>query len=108
MSDMRRRHSNRELGIVKLIGRHHASGLRFASLGRDLRAAALPLWREHIVEIFYQQLPDHQPSFVGPHYSLTASGRLLAAALGVHQIAGETTGFGPRLGASSGGESSHG
>lgn len=38
----RRRRLPRELGIVKFISRHQAAGLRFVSLGMQLRVAAVP------------------------------------------------------------------
>lgn len=75
----RRRRLPRELGIVKFISRHQAAGLRFVSLGMQVRAAAVPLWRDGLIEIWYRQLPE---GLRGPHYSLSFAGRRLAAALG--------------------------
>jgi hypothetical protein len=40
---------------------------------------ALPLWRRGLIEIWYRQSPDSQPSLQGPYYGLSIAGASLAA-----------------------------
>lgn len=77
----KRRLNPREVGTVKFLARHHGAGLRFISLGEELRGVAIPLWREGLVEIWYRQMPNTRPSLRGPHFALSYTGQQLAAAL---------------------------
>lgn len=43
------------------------------------RSPILPLWRRGIIEIWYRQAPETQPSLQGPYYGLTVSGAQLAS-----------------------------
>lgn len=52
---------------------------RAISIDKWQRAPAVPLWRRGIVEIWYRQSPDSQPSLQGPYYGLTISGAQLAS-----------------------------
>jgi hypothetical protein len=52
---------------------------RAITLKTGQRTSALPLWRRGIVEIWYRQSPDEQPSLQGPYYALTLSGEQLAS-----------------------------
>ena len=52
---------------------------RAISIEKWQRAPTLPLWRRGIVEIWYRQSPDAQPSLQGPYYGLTIAGAQLAA-----------------------------
>lgn len=60
------------------------------------RKPALPLWRRGIVEIWYRQSPDCQPSLQGPYYGLTVSGAQLASHFLDHPAPRGNSGAGPK------------
>jgi hypothetical protein len=74
-----------------------------AKRGANLRAVtldhpwqkkpALPLWRRGLIEIWYRQSPDSQPSLQGPYYGLSIVGASLAAHF-VHTGASRISGAG--------------
>jgi hypothetical protein len=67
---------------------------RAISIEKWQREPAIPLWRRGIVEIWYRQSPDANPSLQGPFYGLTIAGAQLALnflnsrASGNHQSSG--------------------
>lgn len=73
-----RRLTRPEISILKSLATRGASS-RAISLPHRHRCHAVPLWRRGIVEVWYRQAPDGQPSLQGPYYSLTISGAMLAS-----------------------------
>lgn len=89
----RRRLTPRELGIVKFLARHQGAGMRFVLMGGELRTLALPLWREGLIEIWYRQMADEQPSLRGPNFSWSGDRWWIVA------LSGEIVGDDQKLGA---------
>jgi hypothetical protein len=56
----------------------HGGG-RAVAIARYLQGVAATLWRRDLVEIWYRQVPDEQPSMRGPFYTLSLSGWNLAS-----------------------------
>ena len=74
----RSRLDNFEVAILRSLVTRGGYG-RAITLKTGQRTSALPLWRRGIVEIWYRQSPDEQPSLQGPYYALTLSGEKLAS-----------------------------
>jgi hypothetical protein len=70
--------SPREIVIIRSLARRGAS-VGVVSLANWQRRYVVPLWRRELVEIWYRQAPETQPSFQGPYYRLTISGERLAS-----------------------------
>jgi hypothetical protein len=75
----RSRLDNFQIAILRSLAIRGGNG-RAITLKTGQRTSALPLWRRGIVEIWYRQSPDEQPSLQGPYYALTIIGARLAAA----------------------------
>jgi hypothetical protein len=75
---MTERLKSREIVLLRSLASRGAS-LRAVSIDRYQRSHALPLWRRGLIEIWYRQSPDAQPSLQGPYYGLTVSGAKLAS-----------------------------
>lgn len=80
-SPARRRLAPNEVGIIKYLAKRQGAGMRFVLLGDQLRAAIIPIWRDGLIEIWYRQYPADAYGFSGPQFSLSLSGRRLAAAI---------------------------
>lgn len=75
----RRRLSRIEIFILRDLLRRAGAAGRVTPLSRKMRAAIVPLWRWHIVEVWYRQGVDSSwPR--GPYFSLTPRGYQLAQA----------------------------
>jgi hypothetical protein len=70
--------SSREIVIMRSLVTRGAS-LAAVSLVEWQRQLVVPLWRRGLVEIWYRQALDSQPSFQGPYYRLTINGARLAS-----------------------------
>ncbi len=77
----RRRLDPNEVGIIKYFAHRHVNGLRFLTLGRDLRPAVIPMWREGMIELWYRQYPDDSFGHAVGKYCLSHSGRMRASAI---------------------------
>jgi hypothetical protein len=80
MSLTSERLSNRQIATLKHLAICCAAGGQ-VTLTRDQREAMAPLWRRGIVEIWYRQTVDGNPSLQGPFYRLTESGSRLTDAI---------------------------
>jgi hypothetical protein len=72
--------SNREITLLQDIVLRCGAGGR-VTIARIQRAIAAALWRKEMIEIWYRQAIDANPSLQGPFYSPTVAGSRLAAAL---------------------------
>lgn len=73
------RMSNRQIATLKQLAVCCQSGGQ-VTLTRNQREAMMPLWRRGVVEIWYRQTIDGNPSLQGPFYRPTENGwRLIAA-----------------------------
>lgn len=75
---VRPRLDNFQIAILRSLGVRGGNG-RAITLKDGQRTSALPLWRRGIVEIWYRQSPDEQPSLQGPYFALSMTGAMLAA-----------------------------
>lgn len=74
-----KRLNGREIALLRYLGTM-ASFCFAVSIGRPLRPVAASLCRRRIVECWYRQVPDCEPSLQGPYFSLTHHGARLARA----------------------------
>jgi hypothetical protein len=65
--------SNRQIETLKHLAICCGNGGQ-VTLTRDQREAMQPLWRRGLVEVWYRQSPDANPSLQGPFYRLSAAG----------------------------------
>lgn len=73
-----RRLTNSQIVLLRSLAKRGAD-TRAITIEPWQRKPALPLWRRGIVEIWYRQSPDSQPSLQGPYYGLSIFGARLAA-----------------------------
>lgn len=73
----RERLNNGQIILLRSLVRR--GGGRAVSIDRWRRRSAATLWRRGLIEIWYRQSPDEQPSLQGPYYSLTMNGFHLAS-----------------------------
>lgn len=76
----RDRLSNRQIAALKHLA-VCCSGGGQCTMTRGYREALGPLWRQGIVEIWYRQTPDANPSLQGPFCRLTEPGWRLTNAI---------------------------
>lgn len=67
-----------EIAIMRSLIKRGAS-MRPVGLMHWQRPRVTALWRRDLVEIWYRQSPDMQPSLQGPYYGLTIKGAYLAS-----------------------------
>lgn len=72
--------SNRQIALLQDIVLRCGAGGR-VTIAKIQRAVAAALWRKEMVDIWYRQTIDANPSLQGPFYSPTVAGSRLAAAL---------------------------
>jgi hypothetical protein len=72
--------SQRQIDTLRQLSVVCSAGGQYA-LTRDQREAMQPLWRRGLIEIWYRQGVDTNPSLMGPFYRPTKSGWLLIAAI---------------------------
>lgn len=71
--------SSREIWLLIYIAQRTGLTGRII-LGRKHRERVVPLWRRHLVEIWWRQVADDE-SNRGPYFSLTVEGHQLASAI---------------------------
>jgi hypothetical protein len=75
---MTERLSNSQIVLLRSLAKRGAS-TKAITIEKWQREPALPLWRRGIIEIWYRQSPDAQPSLQGPYYGLSIAGARLAS-----------------------------
>jgi hypothetical protein len=75
---IRERLTNSQIILLRSLARRGAFG-RAVTIDKWQRIPAIPLWRRGLIEIWYRQFPNEQPSLQGPYYGLTAGGFQLAS-----------------------------
>lgn len=76
----RDRLSNRQIATLRHLAICTGNGGQ-VTLTREQREAAQPLWRRGLVEIWYRQAVDGNPSLQGPFFRPTIVGRHVTAAV---------------------------
>ena len=69
--------TDHQIGLLRALVKRGAAA-RAITIESWRRKCALPLWRRGLVEIWYRQSPDAQPSLQGPYYALSIGGAHLA------------------------------
>ncbi len=72
--------SNRQIATLRHLAICCGNGGQ-VTLRRDQREAMQPLWRRGLVEIWYRQSPDSNPSLQGPFFRLTIVGQHVTEAV---------------------------
>ncbi|MCG6204165.1 hypothetical protein LPW26_05930 [Rhodopseudomonas sp. HC1] len=72
--------SNRQIATLKQLAVCCSAGGQYA-LTRDQREAMAPLWRRGLIEIWYRQGVDSNPSLQGPFYRPSEAGWVLIRAV---------------------------
>lgn len=80
MSVTERRLSNRQIATLRHLAICCGNGT-LVTLTRDQREAATPMCRDGLVEIWYRQTPNENPSLRGPFYRPTERGLILFRAI---------------------------
>jgi hypothetical protein len=80
MSLSKDRLSNRQIATLKHLAVCCSNGGQ-VTLTRDQREAMTPLWRRELIETWYRQVPNGNPSMQGPFFRPTPSGWNLINAL---------------------------
>jgi hypothetical protein len=73
-----RRLTQAEIAVLRYLTSHGAAG-RPVTLPLRLREVVVPLWRMRLVEVWYRQVPEDQPSLQGAYYTLSMAGVRRAA-----------------------------